>query len=51
MSSINQNLPLFKNMEEPMFADPSNIENVKSNHKNPLSKIDVHLSKFNKIFI
>ena len=47
MNSINQNLPLFKNMEEPMITDSSNIENVKSIHRNPLSEKAVHLSKSN----
>lgn len=38
MNSINQNLPLFKNIQQHLSNDVSNYENIKP--KNPLSKID-----------
>ena len=44
MSAINQNLPLFKNMQK-KIADPSNYENKKPKQKIPLSRIDVQASK------
>ena len=38
MNSINQNLPIFKNIQHSLSNEISNYENIKP--KNPLSKID-----------
>ncbi len=46
MNTINQNLPLFKNMQQQLVSDSSNYENIKPKQKMPLSRIDVQASKF-----
>lgn len=48
MSTINQNLPLFKNMQQQIVSDPSNYENIKPKQKMTLSRLDFHESKFYK---
>ena len=50
MSTINQNLPLFKNMQQQLVSDTSNYENIKPNQKMPLSRIDVQTSKYSLIY-
>ena len=45
MNTINQNLPLFKNMQQQLVIDSSNYENIKPKQKMPLSRIDVQASK------
>lgn len=54
MNTINESLPLFKNMQQPIVADTSNYENIKPKQKYPLSRIDVQSSKSflkNNIFL
>ena len=46
MNTINQNLPLFKNMQQQLISDSSNYENIKPKQKMPLSRIDIQASKF-----
>ena len=48
MNTINQNLPLFKNIQQQIVNESSNYENIKSKQKMPLSRIDVQASKFIK---
>ena len=48
MNTINQNLPLFKNMQQAIVEDTSNYENIKPKQKMPLSRIDFQSSKFCK---
>ena len=45
MNTINQNLPLFKNIQQQIVNESSNYENIKSKQKMPLSRIDVQASK------
>ncbi len=45
MNTINQNLPLFKNMKQTLVEDTSNYENIKPKQKIPLSRIDIQTSK------
>ena len=51
MNTINQNLPLFKNIQQQIVNESSNYENIKSKQKMPLSRIDVQASKFYKKII
>ena len=51
MNTINQNLPLFKNMQQAIVEDTSNYENIKPKQKMPLSRIDFQSSKFFKIIL
>ena len=47
MNTLNENLPLFKNMNiQPNFVDTSNYENIKPKQKMPLSRLDVQSSKY-----
>ena len=46
MNTINESLPLFKNMQQPIVADTSNYENIKPKQKMPLSRLDVQSSKY-----
>ena len=46
LNTINQNLPLFKNMQQQLISDSSNYENIKPKQKMPLSRIDIQASKF-----
>ena len=46
MNTINENLPLFKNMQQPIITDTSHYENIKPKQKFPLSRIDVQTSKY-----
>ena len=50
MNTINQNLPLFKNMQQQLVSDSSNYENIKPKQKMPLSRIDTQASKFSLIY-
>ena len=50
MNTINQNLPLFKNMQQQLVSDSSNYENIKPKQKMPLSRIDTQASKFTLIY-
>ena len=48
MNTLNENLPLFKNMNlKQNFGDSSNNENIKPKQKIPLSRLDAKLSKYN----
>jgi hypothetical protein len=47
MNTINQNLPLFKNIDQHIIEGSSNYENIKSKNKIPLSRIDIQKSKNN----
>ena len=49
MNTINQNLPLFKNIDQHIIEGSSNYENIKSKNKIPLSRIDIQKSKNNLI--
>ena len=53
MNTINQNLPLFKNIDQHIIEGSSNYENIKSKNKIPLSRIDIQKSKnnLNKFFL
>ena len=47
MNTLNENLPLFKNMHmQKNIVDTSNFENIKPKSKMPLSRLDVQSSKF-----
>ena len=46
MNTINQNLPLFKNMQQQLVSDSSNYENIKPKKKLNLYRLDIHNSKF-----
>ena len=47
MNTLNENLPLFKNMNiQQNFIDTSNYENIKPKQKMPLSRLDVQTSKY-----
>ena len=47
MNTLNENLPLFKNMNiQPNFVDTSIYENIKPKQKMPLSRLDVQSSKY-----
>ena len=47
MNTLNENLPLFKNMNiQQNFRDTSNYENIKPKQKMPLSRLDVQTSKY-----
>ena len=49
MNTLNENLPLFKNMfMQQNMIDTSNYENIKPKQKMPLSRLDVQSSKFIK---
>ena len=41
MNTINQHLPIFKNMQQQIVSDPSNYENIKPKQKFPLSRIAI----------
>ena len=45
MNTINENLPLFKNLQQQVVADQSNYENIKPKQKMYLSRMDYHDSK------
>jgi len=45
VNSINENLPLFKNMNHHIIDSSSKYENIKSKNKMPLSRIEVQKSK------
>ena len=49
MNTINQNLPLFKNIDQHIIEGSSNYDNIKSKNKIPLSRIDIQKSKNNLI--
>ena len=47
MNTLNENLPLFKNMNlQQKIIDTSNYENIKQKQKMPLSRLNVQSSKF-----
>ena len=47
MNTLNENLPLFKNMNlQQKVIDTSNYENIKQKQKMPLSRLNVQSSKF-----
>ena len=47
MNKLNENLPLFKNMNlQQKIIDTSNYENIKQKQKMPLSRLNVQSSKF-----
>ena len=47
MNTLNENLPLFKNMNlQQKILDTSNYENIKQKQKMPLSRLNVQSSKF-----
>ena len=46
MKLFNENLPLFKTMQQKAICDPSNYENIKPKSKMPLSRIDLQSSKY-----
>ena len=47
MNTLNENLPLFKNMNlQQKIIDTSNYENIKQKQKIPLSRLNVQSSKF-----
>lgn len=45
MNTINENLPIFKNMKQSIITDTSNYENIKPKQKFRLSRIDAQSSK------
>lgn len=45
VNTINENLPLFKNMNHHIIDSSSKYENIKSKNKMPLSRIEVQKSK------
>ena len=51
MSTINQNLPIFKNIENQMVSNKSNYYNAKNEKKFNLYKMDIHNSKFCNIIL
>lgn len=51
MSTINQNLPIFKNIENQIISNKSNYYNVKQEKKFNLYKMDIHNSKFCNIIL
>ena len=46
MNTINQNLPIFKNLENQIISNTSNYENIKPKKKLNLYRLDIHNSKF-----
>ena len=47
MNTLNENLPLFKNMNlQQKIIDTLNYENIKQKQKMPLSRLNVQSSKF-----
>ena len=47
MNTLNENLPLFKNMNlQQKIIDTSNYENIKQKQKMPLSRLNAQSSKF-----
>ena len=47
MNTLNENLPLFKNVNlQQKIIDTSNYENIKQKQKMPLSRLNVQSSKF-----
>ena len=47
MNTLNENLPLFKNMNlQQKIIDTSNYENIKQKQKMPISRLNVQSSKF-----
>ena len=45
MKTFNENLPLFKNLQQKVIGDISNYENIKPKSKIPLSRLDLQSSK------